>query len=272
VAATHPARGEMLCRRGCSQTRWVRVFDMIVDERRHAADLFAGLTAEQLRRPSLCAGWTVLDVAAHLTTFLRAGQAKIYLGIGATAGDIDRLNVWLTARAVRRPVERIVDRLRRGATARTTIPRSGYDPVLTDLVLHDLDVRRPLGLARAVDETRLWVAFHHLAVRPTPGFAMGRRLDGLRLVATDTGWEVGRGRTVRGPAQDLLLGVAGRVAALDALDGDGLALLRTRIVARRRPTATDRMAAVLRVLTHPAPVDRRSSEAVAPALLEPACG
>jgi hypothetical protein len=59
----------------------MRVHDMIVDERHRAAELFAGLSADQLSAASLCAGWSMHDVAAHLTTFLRLGQVKLYAGI-----------------------------------------------------------------------------------------------------------------------------------------------------------------------------------------------
>jgi hypothetical protein len=50
---------------------------MVAAERRHMADLFAGLTREQLERQSLRDAWTVHEVAAHLTAYLRFGQLKI---------------------------------------------------------------------------------------------------------------------------------------------------------------------------------------------------
>ncbi|MFC4146062.1 maleylpyruvate isomerase family mycothiol-dependent enzyme [Micromonospora mangrovi] len=243
----------------------MRVFDMIVDERRRAADLFSGLTADQLRRPSLCAGWTVHDVAAHLTTYLRFGQLKIYTAIVTTGADFDRFNLLLTRRAARLPIERIVARLRRGAASRTTIPRSGYDPVLSDLLLHDLDVRVPLGIRRDTPEDRLRVVFRHLTQEPSPGYTMGDRLAGLRLVATDTGWTYGSGALVRGSADELLLGISGRAWAFDRLAGDGLPLLRARVLGRTRPGAATRLMAPLRVLTSPPPRDRRARTAVAPA-------
>jgi uncharacterized protein (TIGR03083 family) len=241
----------------------MRVFDLIVGERRHAADLFASLTADQLSRQSLCDAWTIHEVAAHLTTFLRFGQAKIYLGIFATGADIDQLNVWLTRRAARRPIDEIIETLRTHAGARTTIPRSGYDPVLTDLVLHDLDVRRPLGISRSTPEEPLWVAFNHLARRPSPGFTMGSRLRDLRLEATDTGWTHGQGPLVRGNAEDLLLAIGGRDIALDELDGDGLPILRRRVTSPAKAKPARRFAAVLNVLLSPPPVERRSRRAVA---------
>lgn len=241
----------------------MRVYDLIADERRRAADLLAGLTDGQLCRPSLCAGWTVHEVGAHLTTFLRLGQAKLYVGILTTGGNIDYVNRWLTRRAARRPTGEIVAALRRNAGARTTIPRSGYDPVLADLVLHDLDIRRPLGIDRPVPEERLWVTFEHLTKRPAPGFTMGSRLRGLRLVATDTGWTHGSGPSVRGDAEDLLLAIGGRAVAPDALDGDGVPLLRRRVSSPPRRGLGRRLAPVLNVLVDPPPKERRSRRATA---------
>ena len=228
------------------------------------AGLLDGLDDDQLCRPSLCAGWTVHDVAAHLITYLRFGQAKIYLAVLATGADFDRWNIVLTRRAARAPTAEIIAALRSGAGSRTTIPRSGYDPVLTDLVLHDLDVRVPLGIGREPDEPRLRVAFRHLVDSPSPGYAMGSRLHGLRLVAPDTGWDHGTGALLRGPAEMLLLAMGGRSGALSALDGDGVPLLRRRLGDRPTRGVLERCAAPLRVLLHPPPRERRSRAAVAP--------
>lgn len=237
---------------------------MIVDERRHAADLLSALTPDQLRTPSLCAGWTVHDVAAHLTTFLRFGQLKIYVGLVATAADFDRVNGWLTRRAARKTDAEIVELLRRHAGARTTVPRSGYDPVLADVVLHDLDIRVPLGIPREIPEERLAVAFDHLTTRASPGYAMGSRLDGLRCTATDTGWDRGTGLAVRGPAETLVLGIGGRAAALGGLSGDGVPVLRQRLATQQRGDAWQRLAGPLGLLVRPQPRARRSRDAGAP--------
>ncbi|NUR28003.1 MAG: maleylpyruvate isomerase family mycothiol-dependent enzyme [Catenulispora sp.] len=181
----------------------MKVFDMIVAERRHMAALLATLTPAQLRTPSLCAAWTVHDIGAHLISYLRLGQLKIYYAIARTGADFDRFNIDLTRRYARRPAAEIAAYLDEYASSRVTIPRSGYDPVLADIVLHDLDVRRPLGIARPPHEDRLRVVFGHLAGVPSPGFAMRGRLAGLRLEATDTGWVRGTGAPDRGPAESI---------------------------------------------------------------------
>lgn len=41
--------------------------ELITAERRRVADLLAGLDDEQWAAPSLCDGWTVREVGAHLT-------------------------------------------------------------------------------------------------------------------------------------------------------------------------------------------------------------
>ncbi|HWM00987.1 MAG TPA: maleylpyruvate isomerase family mycothiol-dependent enzyme [Actinophytocola sp.] len=242
----------------------MRVFDMLVDERRRMADMLATLSAEQFHRPSLCTGWTVHDVAAHLVTYLRFGQLKLYTGILATAADFDRINLALTRYEARRASHEIVERLRRHSGSRVTIPRSGYDPVLADLVLHDLDVRTPLGIARTIPEDRLWVTFNHLTSAPAPGFLVGDRLDGLHLWATDTGWTHGTGAPVCGPAESLVLAAGGRTAALDDLAGDGVPLLRERILTPRpKPGPLRRLIRPFSLLWRPPPRERRSRQAVA---------
>ncbi|MCE6994695.1 hypothetical protein LZG04_07720 [Saccharothrix sp. S26] len=65
--------------------------------------------------------------------------------------------------------------------------------MLTDVLLRDYDIRVPLGIARDVPEDRLWVAFQHLAAKPSSGYRVGSRLAGLRLEVVDTGWTSGTG-------------------------------------------------------------------------------
>lgn len=226
------------------------------------ADLLDGLDPGQLATPSLSTGWTVHDVGAHLITYLRFGQLKIYYGIVTMAADFDRLNRELTARAARMPTSEIAARLRRWATSKTTIPRSGYDPVLADILLHDYDIRVPLGIGRDMPEDRLWVAFQHLAAKPSPGYAVGSRLAGLRLEAEDTGWVSGSGAVVRGDAESLVLAMSGRAVGLDALEGEGLPLLRERVAAPPPRGPLERLKTVVKVVVDPPPVERRSRDAI----------
>ncbi len=242
----------------------MRVHEMIVAEREHMADLFASLSDEQLARQSLCEAWTVHEVAAHLVTYLRFGQLKIYLCMIVYAGDFAPGNERLARLYARHSTTDLAGSLRRYATARTTVPRSGYDPVLADLVLHDLDVRIPLAIDRVIPEDRLAVAFHHLATVPSPGFAVGERLSDLRFEAADTGWTAGHGAPVRGDAEAVVLAMAGRTVALPQLEGDGVAILSERVNQASRAPVPQRLMKMATTALRPSP--RRARHLGPPAL------
>ena len=57
------------------------------------------------------------------------------------------------------------------------------------------------------------------------------------LVATDLGWTSGKGPDVEGPAEAILMAIAGRPAALDDLSGSGLSTLATRMPATPQPAS-----------------------------------
>ena len=241
------------------------VHQMVVAERRHMADLFAGLTEQQLIQQSLCDAWTMQEVAAHLATYLRFGQLKILACMLAYAGDFAPGNQKLARWYARRSTADLVGLLRRNAESRSTPPRSGYDPVLADLVLHDLDVRIPLGIPRDIPEDRLAVTFYHLATVPSPGYAVGSRLRDLRFETTDSGWTTGAGAAVRGPAEAVVMAMSGRTAAWADLTGDGVALLRQRISQQTAIPVPDRLKKM--ALTVLRPSDRRSRDVSAPKLV-----
>ncbi|MDN5748684.1 MAG: hypothetical protein L0H64_09275 [Pseudonocardia sp.] len=96
-----------------------------------------------------------------------------------------------------------------------------------DLVIHGKDIARPLGLR--YDSPPAVVAACLAYVAPNTFLGGPRRLSGLRIVSTDTGWSLGAGAEVRGPDIDLLLVASGRRAGLATLDGPGVATLSARL-------------------------------------------
>ncbi|BBY64723.1 hypothetical protein MHEL_29660 [Mycolicibacterium helvum] len=100
---------------------------------------------------------------------------------------------------------------------------------LVECLVHQQDVRRPLGLSRTIPPDRLRVSFNFARVSPV--IAGARRTRGLRLVATDMDWCAGQGPEVRGTGEALLLAMTGRHSAVASeLDGRGAHLLRKRIL------------------------------------------
>ncbi len=204
-------------------------FAEIADERRSLAALMSGLTVEQQATQSLCGAWTVHDVVAHLVVPLEVGIPKFLLAMLACRGNFDRANVRLAREQARRPFGDLTEVLRRRADSRFTPPGSGPEAPLTDLLVHGLDIRWPLGLSRDVPEERVRTSLTYLTAAPVGGVVPEGRLSGLRFQATDIDWAHGSGSTVSGSAEALLLAVTGRTAALSHLSGDGVSTLRSRL-------------------------------------------
>jgi hypothetical protein len=60
------------------------------------------------------------------------------------------------------------------------------------------------------------------------GFGKWGRSKGLAFHATDVGWTHGAGPGVDGPAEALVMALAGRVSGFDGLEGDGVTEFRSR--------------------------------------------
>ena len=197
-------------------------------ERLSLADLVADLTEQQWATPSLCAAWTVRDVVAHLTTTTRLTLPRIAVAAVRARFDFDRMEIALAAaRASRYPTGELVAQLRESAGSQRRFPGSTPMDPLMDLVVHGQDVARPLGLAHSSPADVVAASLAYLA---TNRFMGGRRrLAGVRIVSTGTGWSTGTGPEVSGPDVDLLLAVTGRPAGLAALRGPGLTRLAAQL-------------------------------------------
>ncbi|WP_273735790.1 maleylpyruvate isomerase family mycothiol-dependent enzyme [Mycolicibacterium septicum] len=193
-------------------------------ERREFADLLDGLAPDQWQAPTLCAGWNVRDVVAHTVAYL--GQTRLQLtgAMLAARGQVDRIN----DRALRADAAAGPDELR-------LLMRAGTDPsgagalygcrvALIECLIHQQDIRRPLGRSRTIPADALLAALAFARISPVIGGA--RRTRGLRLIADDLGWSAGRGPEIRGPGEALLLAMTGRVEAVAGeLRGPGVAHL-----------------------------------------------
>jgi hypothetical protein len=100
--------------------------------------------------------------------------------------------------------------------------------MLGEAIIHSEDIRRPLFISRqypldAVTRVADFYKGSNLLI------GARKRIDGLRLRATDTEWSTGDGPEVSGPAVSLLLVMTGRPQALADLSGDGVPTLRARM-------------------------------------------
>jgi len=209
-----------------SRQQWL--VDAIADERRSLADLFETLTPAQLASPSLCSGWSVHHVAAHVTTLFNVSMPGMAMRILGEQLSPSRAIDRVTRQMANRPIEGIIAQLRDCATDRRHPPGRPLAP-LADLVIHGEDVRRPLGLRREVPFERVSASMQLVTGGRAIGFLPGSRVRGLRFVATDGDGTWGKGGAIiHGPAISLLLAAMGRPVALRDLGG-AVGLLNERI-------------------------------------------
>ena len=128
---------------------------MIAQERRTLADTLSGLDTRQWTTASLCRGWTVHDVAAHLLMPLVTSLPRVLLAMARSGFSFDRANVKLTAAVARRSNDEIVLGIRSNAEHRFTPPGMGFEAPLTDAIVHGQDIRRPLGIQHTFDPEHL---------------------------------------------------------------------------------------------------------------------
>jgi uncharacterized protein (TIGR03083 family) len=190
------------------------------------ADLEA-LTDVQWSTASLCAGWTVRDVLAHMTMTAKMTPVRF---VGKLAGSGFRFNA-MTARGVADEQGATPADTLAGFKAQldhTTAPPGPLDAMVAEIVIHGQDIRRPLGIAHTYEPEALTIV-GDFVTRGNLLLGGKRRSSGLTLTATDVDWSRGAGPEVRGPLPSIIVALTGRKAGLSDLAGDGLATLTGRI-------------------------------------------
>jgi uncharacterized protein (TIGR03083 family) len=184
--------------------------DMIAAERTDLAEVLAGLPAAKWDEPTLCAGWRVREVVAHITMPFRYSRRRFVLELARSRGKFNAMADRCARHdaAVMSPDE-LAAALGSNASHPWQPPGGGYEGALTHDVIHGLDITEALGLARRVPEDRLRVVLPNLATPKALGF-FGVDLSGIELRASDTGWTFGSGTPLTGTAQDLALLLGGR--------------------------------------------------------------
>ena len=182
---------------------------------------------DEWRKPSLCAGWNVHDVVAHMLSYDELGARQLVGRFAKGWFLTSRVNGIGLAEYRTRSPEELVVLLRQHLTPRGLTAGMGGAIGLTDGMIHQQDIRRPLGRLRVIPVERLvpalWTALFAPVVR---GVVRSR---GVRLVGTDLDWAFGRGPEVRGTGEALLMAVAGRRGLAGELSGPGADRLLRRI-------------------------------------------
>jgi uncharacterized protein (TIGR03083 family) len=185
------------------------------------------LTPQQWQAPTLCARWRVRDMVAHVISYDDRGAGGLLALAARGRFRSGRINAAALARYDTSSPERLLallaGHLQPGELPAALSGRVG----LAETLIHHPDIRRALGQPRTIP----------------PGKAASRaayRLDrpGHRRVLAHPRAPAGRhrpallrrrGPQVQGPAEALLMTIAGRRGVVSELSGPGRATLAGRI-------------------------------------------
>ena len=190
-----------------------------------AADL-EPLTDAQWETPSLCTGWSVRDVLAHMAATAQIGAGSFFSKLIASGFSFTKLQAKdIDANRGSSPAETL-GTFKRFVNS-TKHPPGPTDTWLGETIVHAEDIRRPLGLMHDYPtDSAVRVADFYKGSNLVIGAK--RRIEGLKLRATDAEWTHGDGPEVCGPIVALVVAMAGRKPAIDDLSGEGVDTLRSR--------------------------------------------
>ncbi len=178
-------------------------------ERQRLADLLADLPPPQWDQASLCAGWRVREVVAHITMPFRTTPRQMFAGMLRAGFSFHRYTDRdARAAAATMATHELTELLRANITHPWAPPGGGRAAALSHDVIHGLDITEPLGLP-APPADRIALVLNATTIRQARYFEVDLRRH--RLIATDADASIGTGPTrVQLPVRDILLTVTGR--------------------------------------------------------------
>ena len=201
--------------------------------RNEFADVIEALTPEQVENgTTLCEGWSPHLVLAHAVTFVDVPLPKFMFNVAKSRGNFDAAADGMARTIAERPTSELVSTLRAKADKKSSMPMFPEGLTVADMIVHEQDVRRGLGLEGAPDPELVRYSLEFLTTHKQAKLLLEKKglLDGLRFEATDLDWSSGSGDLVNGPGEAILMTMLRRDAAGE-LNGDGVGTLVSRAAA-----------------------------------------
>ncbi len=194
----------------------------IASERTAFAEVLERLSDAQWNAPSLCSGWRVREVVAHMTMPFRYPLPRFLGELVRSRGNFGRMADRVARRDAQAPIGTLLDGWRTNVDHPWKPPGGGLKGALTHDLVHGLDITIPLGIDHPVSEQALRVVLDH-ATAPASRKHFDLDLTDIRLEADDLDWAFGDGEQLRGRARHLLMVLMDRRLPAELLSGPATA-------------------------------------------------
>ena len=177
-------------------------------ERQELITLCKSLTPQEWNAPSLCEGWSVRDVVAHLI----GGQQDLITYFTSIPGKANQKQV---DRRRNLSSDELIRQLEENNAKAGFLVKAAAGIYLYDTWVHQQDIRWPLHKDRSQDPQRVIYILNMLGNRAAKKLTERNQ----KLIATDMQWQAGEGSDeIRGSVETLAMFLAGRrKAALERL-------------------------------------------------------
>lgn len=210
---------------GDAYTPTMDLWPLTIEARRSLLSTFEQFDDEDWDIPSLCGGWSMREMLAHLVLAARPPARRYIAAVAKAKGNFDRANHHLAVEDARRSTVELISNYRAVVDHRFAPPGWPAAAPLSDVLLHSLDVRIPLGLPTDQSPPEHYEPVMGLLLSRAGRSFTRRQRPAVHWVATDHDWSHGDGQEVSGAMSSLALAAAGRRARLDHLEGQGVAAL-----------------------------------------------
>jgi uncharacterized protein (TIGR03083 family) len=158
---------------------------------------------------SLCAGWSVRHVVAHVSMPIRLTPEQYGKEIAAAGGDFTAMSDAISERDAALPVADHLAALRSPQLHEWEPPGGGSAGAISHAAIHSLDVTLALGKESVAPlESRLSLLDQLVAAN---GTYFGLNLDGRSFEATDTDWRCGEDERMTADTAELVALLSGRI-------------------------------------------------------------
>lgn len=195
-------------------------------ERHRLVEDLAGISEDQWQTPSLCRGWSVHDVLAHLIDAATTTRLGFIRQMVSARGNFDSANAAGVKRHRAHEPQQTLQRFR-AVIDHTDTPPGALATRLVEAYVHGEDIRRPLGITCDYPPEHVATALRYMCATAAALGGGKERVRNFRLAPTDIDVVIGERAQVQGSAITLLLAASGRPVHATELQGPGaLALSR----------------------------------------------
>ncbi|WP_334121705.1 maleylpyruvate isomerase family mycothiol-dependent enzyme [Glutamicibacter sp.] len=209
-----------------------KMWDVIVEERLKLCNILRELSPQQWSTPSLCQGWSVQDVAAHLISAPQLdARAMLKLMPSMIIHGYNGMTLRDGQQRGRAGAKAILQQYEQFATCRRGPALVNVKETLTDTLVHFQDLARPLGIKHKMPQEAAVEVAHRLE---GTGMMLGsyKVNRAVKMIASDTDFESGKGDPLIGPIDELVMLRAGRSPQWELFEGSGVGVVQTLLTRR----------------------------------------